>query len=68
VLLAPHPDWVRTLPNAKLPDRQDFKTYGEEIARRQQDWRRALAESQRLADEFAELVTRGGPIDALPLA
>jgi hypothetical protein len=68
VLLAPHPAWVRTLPNAKLPDRGDFKTYGEDIPRRQRDWRRALAESQRLADEFAQLVTQGRAIDALPLA
>ncbi len=68
VLLAPQADWVRTLPNAKLPDRSDFKTYGEEIPRRQSDWRRALAESQRLADEFAQLVHDGRPVDALPLA
>jgi hypothetical protein len=68
VLLAPHPDWVASLPHAKLPDRSDFKSYGEDIARRQRDWRRALGESQRLADEFAELVARRTPIDALPLA
>ena len=40
----------------KLPDRSDFKPYGDDEAGRQRDWRRALAESQRLADEFAELV------------
>ncbi len=68
VLLAPHPDWVARLPNAKLPDRSDFKSYGEDIARRRRDWRRALAESQRLADEFAELVARRASIEALPLA
>lgn len=68
VLLAPHPDWVARLPHAKLPDRADFKRYGEDIAGRQRDWRRALAESQRLADEFAELVARAAPVEALPLA
>jgi hypothetical protein len=67
VLLAPRPEWVATLPNAKLPDRSDIKSYGEDIAGRQRDWRRALAESQRLADEFAELVHRGSPLDAGPL-
>lgn len=67
VLLAPHPEWVARLPNAKLPDRGDFRSYGEDIAGRQRDWRRALAESQRLADEFAELVSRSSPVDALPL-
>jgi hypothetical protein len=70
VLLSPDPAWVATLPNAKLPDRSDFKAYGEDIARRQRDWRRVLAESQRLADEFATLVdgtAAGRPVQALPL-
>jgi len=67
VLLCPHPDWVRQLPNAKLPDRGDFKRYGEDVAGRQRDWRLVLAKSQQLADEFAELVTAGRPVDALPL-
>lgn len=68
VLLSPRPQWVASLPNGKLPDRADFKTYGEDIAGRQRDWRRACAESQRLADEFAAAVTGGAPIHALPLA
>jgi hypothetical protein len=67
VLLAPHPDWVRTLPNAKLPDRTDFKNYVNDEARRQRDWRVALTESQRLADEFAELVASGRSFEAQPL-
>ena len=67
VLLAPRPEWVRGLPRGKIPDRGDFKAYGEDEAGRQRDWRRALAESQRLADEFAELVSTGRGIDALPL-
>jgi hypothetical protein len=68
VLLAPNPEWVQAaLPNAKLPDRGDFKAYGDRIGERQRDWRRAVAESQRLADEFAELVRRPS-IEALALA
>ena len=67
VLLAPNPDWVRTLPNGKLPDRGDFKAYGDDEARRQKDWRQAVAESQRLADEFAELVSTARPVQVLPL-
>jgi len=54
------------MPNAKLPDRGDFKAYGDRIAERQRDWRRAVAESARLADEFAELGQRT-TIEALPL-
>lgn len=68
VLLCPDPAWVATLPGGKLPDRGDFKRYGDNLATRQQAWRRALAESRRLADEFDELVRDGRPFEALPLA
>ncbi len=67
VLLSPSPEWVASLPGAKLPDRSDFKRYGDDEAARQRDWRRAMAESQRLADEFAELVAAPAGIEALPL-
>ena len=66
VVLAPHPDWIAALPNAKLPSRDDFKAYGDDHAGRQRAWRSALAESARLADEFAALVERES-IEALPL-
>ena len=68
VLLAPNPEWVATLPGAKLPDRSDFKTWCDDDAARMAAWRRVLAESERLADEFAALVGRPGGIEALPLA
>ncbi|MBS1179686.1 MAG: phospholipase, partial [Proteobacteria bacterium] len=68
VLLSPRPEWIATLPNAKLPDRNDFKAYGDNLAGRVAAWSRALSESQRLADEFAALVGSGKPIEALPLA
>jgi hypothetical protein len=68
VLLAPNPEWVKAaMPHGKLPDRNDFKAYGERIDERRRDWTRAVAESQRLADEFAELVRRPS-IEASPLA
>ena len=67
VLLSPRPEWVRRLPSGKLPDRSDFKRYGEDHASRQRLWRQALAESQRLADEFAELVRDGRPFEAQAL-
>jgi hypothetical protein len=67
VLLSPNPEWVKKLPNAKLPDRADFKGYGDDVDGRIRDWARALAESQRLADEFEALVSRPGPVQALPL-
>jgi hypothetical protein len=67
VLIVPNPEWVKAvMPNAKLPDRNDFKSYGERIADRQRDWKKAVAESQRLADEFALLVGQT-TVQALPL-
>lgn len=68
VVLAPSPAWIATLPGGKLPDRQDFKTYADDFDGRVAAWRRALAESARLADEFADLVASGRPLaaEALP--
>ena len=68
VLLAPSPAWVQSLPGGKLPDRGDFKAFVRDEAGRQRLWRLALAESQRLADEFAESVGISRPIEALPLS
>jgi hypothetical protein len=67
VVLSPRPAWVAALPRGKLPHRGDFKTFGDDLGARVRAWRRELAESQRLADEFADLVQSGRPIDALPL-
>jgi hypothetical protein len=67
VVLSPSPEWVKSLPGGKLPDRADFKTWGDDVDARAGVWRRAVAESQRLADDFAELVQSGRPFEALPL-
>lgn len=66
VLLTPNPEWIRSLPNGKLPDRGDFKAYGRDHARRIADWTRAVQESGRLADEFEALAAHGS-VEALPL-
>ena len=59
VILAPNPEWVKTLPNAKLPDRTDFTRYGQDLPSRVAAWSTATAASQQLADEFADwLVTQ----------
>ena len=67
VVLSPHPGFVERLPNAKLPDRQDFRDLRDDDLGRERIWRVALAESTRLAEDFARVVERGGPIDAQPL-
>jgi hypothetical protein len=68
VVLSPRPEWIATLPNGKLPAREDFKTYGDDDARRQADWTRATRAAQQLADEFADWVQGGRRVtlEALP--
>ncbi|MYM25222.1 patatin-like phospholipase family protein [Duganella sp. FT135W] len=53
ILVSPSQDFVRTLPNAKLPDRKDFKVYGQNHDHRNRDWLRAIGESERMAEAFA---------------
>lgn len=53
VLLAPNPDWVKTLPNGKLPDRGDFMHYGADLIARMNAWNAAVSACHQLADEFA---------------
>ncbi|MCZ8096041.1 MAG: patatin-like phospholipase family protein [Acidovorax sp.] len=58
VVLSPRPEWVKTLPNAKLPDRQDFMHYGHDTAARAKAWLTATAAAQQLADELAQWLER----------
>lgn len=54
LLLAPTAEFVATLPGGKITDRKDFTDMSddERLAR----WNTVIAESERLADEFAELL------------
>ena len=67
VVLAPHPDWVGHLPNAKLPDRKDFEHYGQDLAGRVKAWTAAASASQQLADEFDAWLHRPDMRRVLPL-
>lgn len=58
VLLAPNPEWVKTLPNGKLPDRTDFAHYGNDLAGRIKAWTAACSASAQLVDEFAAWLER----------
>jgi hypothetical protein len=58
IVLAPDPEWVRSLPNAKLPDRTDFARYAGDLQGRIQAWGTAAAASKQLADEFAEWLVK----------
>ncbi|AOY89585.1 hypothetical protein BKP64_16190 [Marinobacter salinus] len=68
LLVAPSADYLASLPDRKLPDRKDFEKYVGDDRGREASWRRAIAESDRLGDEFLELVDTGklpGVISAL---
>jgi hypothetical protein len=59
LLLAPSRDYLARLPHGKLPDRSDFKRYLGDDLGRERYWRNAINESQRLGDEFLQLVDNG---------
>ena len=61
IVLAPNPEWVKTLPNGKLPDRNDFATYGQDLQARVKVWNAATSAAQQMADEF-EAWMEGGDI------
>ena len=67
VLLAPSPEWVKTLPNGKLPDRTDFTRYADDLPGRVAAWTTAVSASAQLADEFAAWLERpdGTPVQPL---
>jgi hypothetical protein len=70
VVLAPDEAWVRGLPNAKLPDRNDFTRYGTDLASRVKAWSTATAAANQLADELQEwlAVSARGSAPVEPLA
>ena len=59
LVLAPDPEWVKkTLPDGKLPDRNDFVRYGQDLAARVKAWGAAVAAARQLADELGEWLAR----------
>ena len=63
LILAPSRDFIASLPFGKIPDREDFKQL--DTAQRMQYWRTAVALSERLAEEFAEVVAKGNVLERL---
>ena len=54
VMLTPSEQFIAQLPYQKIPDRKDFTEMA--TAQRIQYWRTVLAETDRLAEEFAQVV------------
>ncbi|MBS3804641.1 MAG: patatin-like phospholipase family protein [Oleiphilaceae bacterium] len=65
LLVSPSKSYLAGLPDQKLPDRKDFAHYVNDDAARETSWRTAIAESDRLGDEFMELVASGRIADVV---
>ena len=52
IVLAPNPEWVKTLPNGKLPDRSDFVRYASDFQGRVKVWQEAVRASGQLVEEL----------------
>ncbi len=60
IMLCPSEAFLASLPQGKIPDRRDFGRMPE--AERVGYWRRCVAESQRLAEDFERLVLGDDPL------
>lgn len=56
VLLCPTRQWLSRLPDARLPDRDDFVRYARDPLARMRRWREAVARAEDLARAFAAFV------------
>ena len=63
VLLAPNPQWVASLPQGKLPDRNDFSKLP--YADRVKHWTEAVHRAEALSDEWQDWLQRGCPAGEL---
>lgn len=63
LLVAPSSEFVSRLPYGKIPDRKDFETM--DATTRFACWQTALAESVRLAEEFARMVETGAGLERI---
>jgi hypothetical protein len=59
VMVYPAEGFVETLPEGRIPDRGDFETFVDDPAARIANWRRTVALSAPLGEEFLELVAGG---------
>jgi hypothetical protein len=61
LLVTPSRSFLATLPNGKLPDRQDFYRYGPDHAGRIRAWETAIAECGRFAEAVVRWMERPDP-------
>ena len=58
LLISPSAKYLKSLPLGRLPDRKDFVLKGLDETTRIKMWKQSVAESQRMGDEFLELVEK----------
>lgn len=63
LLIAPTDDFISGFPGGKIPTRKDFKAMDNET--RIRAWQQVLAECERLADEFRQVMETGDAGDRL---
>ena len=51
-MISPSSAFVKSLPDSKIPDREDFKTYFKDNPRRIRQWYEAAERGKEIADEF----------------
>ena len=59
VMLAPSRDWVKALPDGKIPSRQDFPKYRKNEAERFEKWHEVVRRSHVLGETFIDACERG---------
>jgi hypothetical protein len=58
LLISPSQAYLESLALGRLPDRKDFVMKGLDDQKRITLWKQSVAESQRLGDEFLELIEK----------
>ncbi len=59
VMVYPSESFVESLPDGRIPDRGDFKTFIDDPVTRIANWRQTVAMSESLGEEFLELIAGG---------
>lgn len=59
IMLAPSRDWVKALPDGKIPSRQDFPKYRKNEAERFEKWHEVVRRSHALGEEFIDACQSG---------
>ncbi|MBU2552034.1 MAG: patatin-like phospholipase family protein [Proteobacteria bacterium] len=59
VLISPSPNFIRSLPLGRIPDRDDFKRFFRRDQERIAYWNQVIEQSRRLAQAFEDMVESG---------